>query len=214
MIWRYVHLFRIDNTGTVRVPWGTPMDHVHTSDLGSLSDEDLLAYSLENPSAFEFLLARYQKQFLERAMYIIKDHDEAEDVVQDTFVRIYRFAPRFNCGEGTFRSWAMTILMNVARTKYRKKALAWRRTAQLTPDHYESLADACDERGVAEAKDIIERAFALVPKDAAHILRLAFIDQLSYREIAEREQSTEGAIKIRVHRAKKALRRVVGTIEI
>jgi len=203
---------RVGNVNATQVVWGMPMDHVHMNDLGGLSDEELLSYSLKSPSAFEFLVARYQKHFLERAMYVIKNRDEAEDIVQDAFVRIYRFAPRFNAGSGTFRSWAMTILMNVARTTYQKKALAWRRTAPLTPEHYESLAG--DGEGAAvEAKDIIERAFAFVPNDVARILRFAFIDQLSYREIAEREQASEGAIKTRIHRAKKVLRGIIGEVE-
>jgi len=206
------HFLFLDNMNTTQVPLVLQrMDHVHTQELGNLSDEQLLEYALKSPSAFEFLVVRYQKLFLERALYIIKDRDEAEDVVQDTFVRIYRFAPRF-CGDsGSFKSWAMTILMNVARTKYQKKAKEWKRTAPLSSEHYESLS-APSEHDAAHAKDIIERAFAFVPNDVAHILKLAFIEQLSYREIADREDSTEGAIKTRVHRAKKVLRNIIGDV--
>lgn len=200
----------IDNVCPALVRRG--MEHVHTDELGNLSDEELLLYSIEKPDAFDFLFARYQKVFIERALYIIKDRDEAEDVVQDTFVRIYRFAPRFNGEAGSFRAWAITILMNVARTKYQKKARGWKRIAPLTAEHYEQLAAPSEHESV-HAKDIIERAFQFVSKDVAHILQLAFIDGLSYREIAERERTTEGAIKTRIHRAKKTLHNIIGPLE-
>lgn len=203
----------LDSVSALRVPLWLGMEHVHTRDLGTLSDEALLRYSLESPSAFEFLVIRYQKTFFERASHITRNRDEAEDVVQDAFVRIYRFAPRFDEKAGTFRSWAMTILMNVARTKYRKKTLEHARVAPLSPEHYESLAAPSSE-DARNAKDILERAFPFLPADARTILKLAFIDDLPYREIAEREHTSVGAVKTRVHRAKKILRSIIGTVDI
>lgn len=187
------------------------MEYAQAHELASLSDEALLEHSLKKPSAFEILLARYQKTFFERARFIVKDADEAEDVVQETFVRIYRFAPKFNGDAGTFKAWAMTILMNVARTKYQKQAKQWARHASLTPEHYESLASPNDTEAV-HAKDIIERAFQFLPEDVSVLLKAAYIDGLSYKEIAEREGVSEGAIKTRVHRAKKVLRGIVGEV--
>lgn len=188
------------------------MTHIHTHELQNLSDEALLQYSLKSPAAFELLVDRYQKLFLERAMHIVKDRDEAEDVVQNAFIRMYRFAPRFKGSAGSVRSWAMTILMNVARTTYQHKARAWRRTASMTQEQYESL-EAPSRKDAIEAKDIIERAFEFVPEEIKHILTLAFIEQLPYHEIAKRENSTEGAIKTRIHRAKKVLHSMIGGIE-
>src|SRR3989344_4136990 len=115
------------------VLWG--MDHVY--DLTALSDEELLARS-------------------------VKSRDEAEDVVQEAFIRIYRFAPKFDGESGTFRAWAVTILMNVARTRYQKQATARGRFAPLTPEHYESLA-APSPKDAAYAKDAIERALLRAP---------------------------------------------------
>jgi RNA polymerase sigma-70 factor (ECF subfamily) len=180
-------------------------------DLNALTDEELLRRSTKAPSAFEVLVTRYQRHFLERAGYVVKSRDEAEDVVQDTFVRIYRFAPRFDGETGTFRAWAMTILMNVARTRYQKQATQRGRLAPLTPDHYESLA-APSTKDAALAKDTIERAMAGAPEDVALILKLAYIDELPYEQIAEQLAVTVGAVKTRVHRAKKHLREIIGTI--
>lgn len=187
------------------------MEYVH--DLTEMSDEALLSHSTTHPSAFEILVARYQSHFLERALYIVKTKDDAEDVVQDAFVRIYRFAPRFNESMGSFKSWAMTILMNVARSRYQKKAKEWKRSASLTQEHYEALP-APSEKDALQAKDIITRALEHVPEDIARILRLAFIEELPYSVIAEREGIQVGAVKTRVHRAKKVLKETIGDIKI
>lgn len=178
-----------------------------------MSDEEILVYSQSHPDAFEVLVSRYQHTFLERARFIVKTTDEAEDVVQDTFVRIYRFAPRFRGESGTFRSWGMTILMNVARTRYQRQAKERSRSVLLTPEHYESLAEPSQKEAV-QAKDIVERALPLLSKDAAHILRLAYLEDLPYQEIASREGLQVGAVKTRVHRAKKELRRIIGSLAI
>ena len=181
-------------------------------ELSSLSDEALLTLSFKSPNAFEVLMARYQNQFLSRAQAVVRSRDAAEDVVQDAFVRIYRFAPRFNGDAGSFRSWSLTILMNVARTHYQKNARERGHVAPLDPEHYESLGDATilDKEGhEGYAKEVMERALQKAPADAAHILRLAFIEDLPYKEIAEREGISVPAVKTRVHRAKKVLRDVV-----
>ncbi len=187
------------------------MDYI--GDLAALTDEELLARSLGNPALFEVLVVRYHALFLERAHYILKSRDDAEDAVQDTFVRVYRFAPKFQGSQGSFKSWSVTILMNVVRTRYQKKAKEWGREAPLTPEHYETLPEPSTKEAI-QAKDIIERSFAFLPEDTVRILRLATIEELPYEEIARKEGISVGAVKTRVHRAKKALREVVGDLRV
>lgn len=176
-----------------------------------LSDEELLALSLSKPSAFEALIGRYQSQFLSRAQGILRSRDAAEDVVQEAFVRIYRFAPRFQGDHGSFRAWSLTILMNVARTHYRKAARDRGEVAFLDPEHYESLADpdVTKEGDAAYAKEVIEQALPKISEDAAEILSLAFLKDLPYKEIAETLDISVPAVKTRVHRAKAELRKVI-----
>ena len=138
----------IDTLRSFTVPFG--MDTVNA--LQSLSDEDLLAEAEKSPSAFEILLFRYQQPFFYKALSVMKNPDEAEDVVQEAFIRIYRFAPKFNRQGGSFKAWAMTILMNVARTKYSRRGIERERTMPLLPEQYESLGSA-REVDYAEAKD-------------------------------------------------------------
>lgn len=185
-------------------------------DLMSMSDEALLAQSLSTPSAFEVLVARYQSQFLSRVQGIVGSRDAAEDVVQEAFIRVYRFAPRFKGESGSFRAWSLTILMNVARTHYRKVARGRESFAELTAEHYESLADHSiyEKEGHQEyAKEVIEKGLANAPEGVAEILKLAFIDDLPYAQIAEKLGTSVPAVKTRVHRAKAVLRDIIGSAE-
>ncbi|MEN9390083.1 MAG: hypothetical protein RLZZ283_183 [Candidatus Parcubacteria bacterium] len=175
-------------------------------DTRELSDEELLKDSIEAPSRFELLMLRYQKEFLNRATAVVKNRDEAEDVVQETFVRIYRFAPKFDSANGTFRSWSLTILMNVARTKYQKVAKERGHAVVLEDEHYQSLKDPVDSHQDFVNKDEVKSVLSLVDAETAQLLTLAYIDDLPYREIAAMMDTTEGAVKARVHRARGALR--------
>ena len=179
------------------------------------TDEELLTESLKNPRAFESLLARYQSQFLSRAQSVMGTRDAAEDVVQEAFIRMYRFAPRFRNEQGSFRSWALTILMNVARTHYRKSARDRSQSVVLDPEYYESLADtsAATKEGDEEyAREVILKALPQAPQDVQRILTLAFIEDLPYKDIADKEGLSVAAVKTRVHRAKAVLRDIINNL--
>ena len=186
-------------------------------DTEPLTDEALLELSLSSPTAFEQLIQRYQGQFLSRAQSVTGSRDTAEDVVQDTFVRIYRFAPRFRGEAGSFRAWSLTILMNVARTHYRKVAKQRSQMAPLDPDHYESLKDdtIIEPEGHEEyAKEVIANALTKAPKEVATILELAFIKDLPYKDIAQELGLSVAAVKTRVHRAKSVMRDIMNNSNI
>lgn len=190
------------------------MSAPYMDDIATLSDEELLTLSFTQPSAFETLVLRYQSQFLNRAQAVVGTRDAAEDVVQETFIRVYRFGTRFKGESGSFRAWALTILMNVARTHYRKGSRTREHVAELTTEHYESLADLSipSKEGHQEyAREVIEKGLKEAPPQVAEILQLAFIDDLPYAEIAEKLGTSVPAVKTRVHRAKAVLRSIIGS---
>lgn len=190
---------------------GLPLDTTVT-DLSALTDEELLAHSLSMPSAFEVLMLRYQREFLVRAQAVVKSRDDAEDVVQEAFIRMYRFAPKFSEASGTFRAWSVTILMNVARTRYQKVAKERGVFARLEDDHFASLAETGrSEHDAYLDTEEVKRVLSRVDADTAEILTLAYLEGLPYEEIASRKGTSAGAIKARVHRAKLAVRNVLSS---
>src|SRR6185369_10862663 len=85
-------------------------------------DEELLVLSLSHPSLFALLVRKYEEPFLRKARSIVHDEEEAEDIVQEAFAKIYLNAGKFKKQEGaSFSSWGYRILINTALTHYQKR---------------------------------------------------------------------------------------------
>jgi len=172
--------------------------------LADAPDEAVLSASRTNPDAFVLLVNRYEDAFLRKARSIVRTREDAEEVVQDTFTRIYLYADRYAPQEGaSFSSWGYAILMRLAFTRYQKLKKNRERTLDLEPETYERLADEVEFNTDLTIRDEVLMALAKMPETAARILRLQFIEGKSQEEIAQIEGSTVSAIKTRVHRAKK-----------
>jgi RNA polymerase sigma-70 factor (ECF subfamily) len=183
--------------------------------LKDASDEAVLSASRKNPDAFALIVNRYEAAFLRKAKSILRTPEDAEEVVQDTFTRIYVYADRYQPQEGaSFSSWGYAILTRLAFTRYQKMKKVRERTTDLDPEAYERLPDT----GEAFVEDLTLRdevlvALAKMPETAARILRLQFIEGKSQEEIAALEGSTVSAVKTRVHRAKKQFKEAYNTTQ-
>jgi len=174
------------------------------------SDEEILTRSISRPWEFALLVRRYEDAFIRKAMSIIYNQADAEEIVQDTFTKIYVNANRFVPTEGaTFRSWAYRILTNTAFTYYNKKRRDSERLANIHPD-FEHLLSAGDGREVTITKDAVDRMLEKIPPHFALVLRLHYIERWPQQDIADELGETAGTVKVRVHRAKKALAEVAG----
>jgi RNA polymerase sigma-70 factor, ECF subfamily len=170
----------------------------------NLSDVEVLAASRRNPELFGILVDRYEDAFLRKAKSIIYTPEDAEEVVQDAFTRIYLYADRYQPQEGaSFSSWGYAILIRLAFTRYQKLKKLRGRTLDLDPEAYERIADDSAFLEDLSLRDEVLMAFSRIPEAAARILRLQFLEGKSQEEIAVLEDSTVSAVKTRVHRAKK-----------
>lgn len=178
-------------------------------DLAQLSDAQILARSQREPELFAILVRRYEAPFLRRARAILRSPEDAEEVVQDAFTKIYLYADKYSPQRGaTFASWGYTILNRVAYTRYGKNKAAWSEFVELESEHYESLPDTKAEflEDLSIRNEVLA-ALAKLPETAAHILRLQFIEGKTQEEIAASEQLSIPAVKTRVHRAKKLFKK-------
>jgi RNA polymerase sigma-70 factor, ECF subfamily len=167
-------------------------------------DEAVLSASRTNPDVFELLVDRYEDAFTRKARHILRTREDAEEVVQDAFTRIYLYADRYKPQEGaSFSSWGYAILIRLAFTRYQKMKKSRERTTDLDPEAYERLPDEAAFIEDLTFRDEVLMAFAKMPESAARVLRLQFIEGKSQEEIARLESSTVSAVKTRVHRAKK-----------
>jgi RNA polymerase sigma-70 factor (ECF subfamily) len=168
------------------------------------SDEEVLRISQKNPEIFVILVERYEAPFMRKARSILFSKEDAEEVVQDAFTRMYLYADRYVPQEGaTFASWGYAILTRLAFTRYRVMAKKRNRSLDLETETYERLPDQEHFIDDLTIRDEVLVALAKLPEHMARVLRLQFIEGKSQEEIALEEGSSVPAIKTRVHRAKK-----------
>jgi RNA polymerase sigma-70 factor, ECF subfamily len=187
--------------------------HVDAENFEALTDAEILARSQREPDLFALLVRRYEAPLLRRARTILRSPEDAEEVVQDAFTKMYLYADRYEAQEGaSFSSWAYTILNRVAYTRYQVNKTLRGVRADLEPEHYEALRDErADFLQDLSIRNEVLAVLAKLPETAARILRLQFIEGKTQEEIALSEDLSVPAVKTRVHRAKKLFKHVYDT---
>ena len=178
------------------------------------SDEELLALSLSHPSIFALLVRKYEEPFLRKAENIIRDAHEAEDIVQECFTKIYMNAAKFKKQEGaSFSSWGYRILINTALTHYQKQKRKRMTQVQLDDEIWNLIPDKnLRQFEKKELMNEVASVLSRMPQSLARALGMFFLEGKTQEEMAKQEGLSVGAIKTRVHRAKKEFRRVYETI--
>lgn len=180
-----------------------------------MADEDILAASLRQPSLFALLVRKYEAPFVRKAQGIVRDEDEAVDIVQEAFTKIYLNAGKFKKQEGAqFSSWAYRILINTALTHYAKRKRRGGGDIKLDDEIWQLIPDKSGsdfER--REASDYVASVLTRMPAPLARALSAFFIEGKPQEDIAKEEGLSVGAIKTRVHRAKAEFRRIAETLK-
>ncbi len=180
-----------------------------------LTDEEILQRSQVQPWLYGVLLDRYQDAFMRKARSIVRVEEDAEEVVQDTFTKIYLNADKFQPQEGAkFSSWAYRILMNTAFTRYQKRVKEGQRFAQIDPEYEHLVADVRDEAETFERQDAVGRVLARMPGHFVEVLTWHYVERWSHQDIANHTGETVGSIKARIHRAKAAFRKEANDDEV
>ena len=175
-----------------------------------LSDETVLEVSRDKPELFGLLVDRYEPSFLRVAQRIVRNPEEAEDVVQEAFVKIYRFAHHFKKEKARFKSWAYKIVVNVAITHYNRK----KHDAMLIPEDYDPTAIEAQRNHQSSERNrnlesVIASALEELPEELHSLLKSYYLEDKSYKAIAANEGLSIGALKMKLFRARKGLKKVL-----
>ncbi|MDP3729325.1 MAG: RNA polymerase sigma factor [bacterium] len=182
-----------------------------------LKDEHILRQALDDPSYFSILVDKYQVPFIRKALGIVRSKEEAEDIVQETFVKIYNYGHKFKKEEGIeFKSWAYKILMNTAFTHYQKVKKTTGHVEYLDPMLYDEKPDEHTEdfASVNDARSAVKSVIEKMPEHLARVLRLYYLEDKSYKDICKIEKISVPTLKMRLFRAKRMFERISVEVSI
>ena len=162
-------------------------------DLHVMSDEELaLLYVSGDNRAFDLLLSRNQAKLFSYILFVVRDHDLAEDLFQETFVKVItKLQQGRYVNSGKFAAWIMRIAHNVIMDWYRLQRTE--KTVEPTPDSdLSSLSDNSDYELAAEMRFVneqvlsdVKRLMNKLPPTQREVVYMRFFQEMSFKEIAE-----------------------------
>jgi len=181
----------------------------------NVPDEDLMDHCvLGSEAAFADLVRRYKTRIVNLIYRFIRDHQRAEDLAQEVFVRVFLHRERYR-KSGKFSTWIFTIAVNLAKNEIRRK-VRLRNTSSL-----EGLAEVAGSSGFFLKDDkpppdrdlerdqlnvLVNAAIQKLPQRYRTALVLRDIEGLSYEEIGDILQIPGGTVRSRINRARLMLK--------
>ncbi len=170
------------------------------------ADDDLVAQAVAgDPDAFAILVERYYADCWRFARRILGNEADAEDAVHDTFLRAQRALVRFRPQE-RFKAWLFRILTNRCRTLVRTR----RRREHWFPAGDETIAVTAARDAAAPADARLADALARLDPDQREALLMKYGEDMEYEEMASILGVGVSALKMRVSRARAAMRAMLG----
>ena len=181
-------------------------------DLSGASDQEVVALARQGcEEGYREPVRRYTPSVYNRIHDLVRDHDLAEDLTQDTFVKALAALDRHDPNR-RFSAWIARIAFNTAIDHFRCKrldTLPLSNTPETTPPPGTFRAPAAPARGRTERREAkqkacsraLKRAIRQLPRDQRRCVRLRFFEQRSHDEIAQLLRLPPGTVKTHIHRA-------------
>lgn len=173
-----------------------------------MSDEQLIEQILSgNKETFRLLVEKYQQQVIRIAMGYVHSKEDAEDIVQEVFIQVYRSLNSFQ-GKSEFSTWLYRITMNTSLNSLNKRHKLFSGLAE----NLKNIFNRSDDEKTAQQQMVeseMEQAIKKAIDQLSDKQRMAFVlsryEDLSQRKVAEIMETTEGAVEQLLQRAKKNL---------
>ena len=175
------------------------------------SDAELVSmFQQGNVAGFNELVRRYREKVYWITRRIVVDHDDADDVTQEVFVKVFNAVKNFRF-ESEFYTWIYRIATNLSLNHLRSKKV--KQFFRLDDESNESQSNEIKDEALLpneqleqkELKTMIEKAVETLPKQQRATFIMRHYDELSYEEIAEKLDLPLGTVKAQLFRAKDML---------
>ena len=179
-------------------------------------DEELARqFKNGNKTAFAQLVERHQKKIYHLTRRIVINHQDADEVVQETFIKVFKYIDRYS-EKYRFNTWLYRIAINTALTLIKKRKHQGRSLDELYEnENFEPISGNSTQQLAKdnEIYDIVKEALEMLSPQLRAVFILRTWDELSYKEIAQTLNISEGTVMSRLNRARNKLKNIVKKME-
>lgn len=181
----------------------------------SIADEQILQL-LGNRATYErgfrVLMSAYQERLYWHVRRMVENHDDANDVIQNVFVKVFRSIDKFE-GKSKLYTWLYRIATNESITFLNKKK---KKPTNSLDDELSTISHQLTADEYFDGDDAMQRlkaAVATLPEKQKAVFNLRYYEDLSYKEIADILDTTVGALKASYHHAVKKIETYLKEVE-
>jgi RNA polymerase sigma-70 factor (ECF subfamily) len=172
------------------------------------NQDQILIESIKNgdTKAYAQLVNRYKDMVFTLALRMLKHKEEAEEVAQDTFIKVFKSLDKFK-GDSKFSTWIYKITYNTCldRIKKNKKYLKDVAIDEFTFNKLDTIDNALDNLIKEEKHTLIKNCINKLPEDSSALLTLFYFEELSLEEISKIISVEANTVKVKLFRARKKL---------
>lgn len=157
-------------------------------------------------NAFHMLVDRYKDLVYSLSLRMLKNREEAEEVSQDTFIKVFKSLPRFK-GDSKFSTWIYRIAYNTCldRLKKNKKFYNDVPIDEFTEHQVRTIDDALENLEAKEREQAIQDCISLLPSEDGFLLTLYYYEEQSLDDISKVMGLTPNNVKVKLFRSRKKL---------
>ncbi len=177
-------------------------------------DEQTLVQQLKNKDtqdiAFRELMSQYKKRLYWHIRKIVISHDDTDDVLQNTFVKIYKNIHNFNADSKLY-SWMYRIATNESITFINKRAKE--KNVDIT-EYHQSMASTLQDDVYYNGNEIqlvLQKAIATLPQKQQLVFNMKYFDEMKYADMSEILDTSVGALKASYFHAVKKIEKIITT---
>lgn len=189
-------------------------------DYQELSDEQLIRrFQDGDMKAFDVIVGRYKEPLIHFVLQFVHDRSDAEDIVQDTFVKVFRHKHLYR-QIATFSTWIHAVARNFARSEIRKKhryrpqAISTLSNDSKNLDEWSSETVTDDTEEHRNQKAVIRQVIQTLPEKYREVMLLREVENLPYEQIAKKTGIPMGTVKSRVNRGRQILKKKIQTLNL
>ena len=154
--------------------------------------------------AFSEIVEAHTDAALTLARYILRSREDAEDAVQETFIKVYRHYHQYDATR-SLKNWILAIAVNTCRDLMRKR----KGTGRTDPLESERVADPSAGREQTEAALLVREVLGRLSADHRTALLLFYMEGNSVKEMAKILKVPQVVVKVRLYRARKAAQKIL-----